>query len=125
MNQVTRFAYITTLAQWHEGHLFYVDITLDKVNDAYYAHIWEDSYGVKDLMFGSLIHNQHYDQPMTVTADYFIELVEANFEEYADGYLEDREFEEEARNAAYMAQMETDENTMRTWFEEDTKGDGQ
>ena len=104
MNKVTRFAYITTLAEWHGEHLFYVDITLDMVQEVYYAHIWEDSYGVKDLMFGSAIHNNQYGQPVTITADHFIELVNANFEEYADSYMEDRQWEEEARNREYLEQ---------------------
>lgn len=112
MNKVTRFAYITTLAQWHNGHLFYVDITMDMVEDTYNAHIWENDYGVKDLMFGSAIHNMQYGQPVVITAEHFIELVDANFEEYADCYLEDREWEEEARNREYLEQetAEREEN---------------
>ena len=50
------------------------------------AFIYENNVGVKSLMFGMDLKENGF------TYDYFLEIVEANFEEYRDIYLEDYDY---------------------------------
>ena len=53
----------------------------------YYAWLRAEKYGVKDMMFGCFLKD--------TTLNDFIELVAANFEDYANGYYDKYIFEDE------------------------------
>ena len=70
--------------------MFYVDIVLDHKEQCYDAWITADGYGVKDYMFGGPVHNQRFGEPITETAQSFIETAmdDYNFKGSADLYIE-------------------------------------
>lgn len=68
---------ITTLTTMYHGHKFFVDITENEKGRE--SWIYTDKVGIKELMFESLkVNNETYEE--------YLELVESNFAEYADGY---------------------------------------
>lgn len=86
----TDIIHIQTLEFVAKGHTFYVDITLNTLEDCYYAWLWERSYGIKDMMFGCPVHNHRFGKPYVETLEGFTEAVIVNLPEYADGYMDDR-----------------------------------
>lgn len=91
MKKTTRFTTICTMQRKYRKHTFYVDIILDNEEECYYAWIWSDRYGIKDMMFGGPVHNHRFGQPVTETAQSFIETAmdDYNFKGSADLYIED------------------------------------
>lgn len=69
----------TTLTTRYHGHRFLVDITEDAKTRS--AWIYTDMMGTKELMFGVLKENK--------TSVEFLEMVEREFESYADCYEAD------------------------------------
>ena len=70
-----------------EGH-WMVDIQTTETE--YEAYLWNEKYGEKHLMFGMPIAQQYYEE--------FLDIVEANFDEYKEDYIEevfDEGFDEE------------------------------
>ena len=56
-------------------------VDIQTKDDTYYAYLWHERYGIKDLMFGCPVKQQSYEE--------FISLVEANFEDYKDIYIDE------------------------------------
>lgn len=69
----------------YETKRYYVDIIEKK--DSYEAWLTGKKYGISELMFGSAKVQHHIDgEEYRVTEPYFLELVEANLEDYIIGY---------------------------------------
>lgn len=75
----------TTTFRCKDG--FMVDIT--ETEDCFYAYIYHENYGVKNLMFGAAKDNMYYGKPYTETFDGFKETVEANLNNYKVYYFKD------------------------------------
>lgn len=86
--------HIQTLEFSTKDHTFYVDIELNTLEDCYYAWLWERRCGIKEMMFGSLVHNMRFGEPFVETLESFAETVITNFSEYADDYTADHLEEE-------------------------------
>ena len=72
-------------------HTFYVEIIKDHSTDQneITAWIWERSYGIKEMMFGTSIPNGKGRASINALES-FTEMVIANFPKYADGYMANR-----------------------------------
>lgn len=71
---------ITTLTTMYHGQKFFVDIAENE--EGRESWIYTDKVGVKKLMFETpKVNNETYEE--------YLELVEDNFEKYADDYEED------------------------------------
>lgn len=56
-------------------------VDIQTKDDTYYAYLWHERYGIKELMFGCPVKQQSYED--------FLDTVEANFDEYKDDYIEE------------------------------------
>lgn len=63
---------------------FYVDIV--ETEEKYYAYLFHEEYGIKELMFGAYKNTQHIKSLQD-----FLDMVEANLynQDYINGYKDD------------------------------------
>lgn len=63
-------------------------IEIVEKDDSFEAWIYDENYGVKDLMWGEPIHNTRFGKPYVQTYENFVKLVEENIEEYIEDYYD-------------------------------------
>ena len=81
MNIKTRTYYI--------GNNFYIDIVDILLTDFYEAWIWNEEYGIKELMFAMPTEQQTYNE--------FVEIVRKNAYEYMNTFVDDNFNDDERR----------------------------
>ena len=64
------------------GDGFFVDIIVDAIHEVYEAWLYNEAYGVKELMFGSDFEQETYKE--------FLDSVEANVDDYKETYMKFR-----------------------------------
>lgn len=83
----TRYVLLQTMRGTHNRHTFYVDAVMDKKEEWFEAFIWEENYGVKELLVSYPIMN---DTSLPNQIERFLERVENKFSDSAKRYLDNR-----------------------------------
>lgn len=93
--KVMRFKTVRTIT-FTDFEGFLVDIVKDSKEDTYTAWLYHENYGIKESMFGIIIHNQQfrvYGDPnsgtvhVIITLDDFIGMVEYQVSPYICNYI--------------------------------------